>query len=282
MTGTKLTSTGHAVADAPWLDNHFQSARAGYEDCLRSVGIMEGWTVLDAGCGGGNFLPLICELVGSDGAVIAIDLAPENVARVETLCRERVLRRVQTHVASVMSLPFDNATFDCVWSANVVQYLTEPEFDCAVAEFKRVLKPGGILAIKEHDTTIGHLLPMDPGTMARLVSARRSKSNVLGPWCGSSMPSRLRKAGLAEVTRRGWLVERWAPMAPYTRALFADGIRYFAGLAAKHDIPARDLQAWQDAARDPESLLNDPDCCLREFFVLTARRVVTREASSSQ
>jgi hypothetical protein len=63
-------------------------------------------------------------------------------------------------------------------------------------------------------------------------------------------------------------------MAPYTRALFADGIRYFAGLAAKHDIPASDLQAWQDAARDPDSLLNDPDCCLREFFVLTVGKAV--------
>ena len=70
MTGTKVTSTGHAAADTPWLDHHYQSARPEYEDSLRHVGIMPGWTMLDAGCGGGNFLPLMCELVGPHGTVV--------------------------------------------------------------------------------------------------------------------------------------------------------------------------------------------------------------------
>ncbi len=66
MTSTKLTSTGHALADASWLDTHFQSARPEYEEALRSVGIEAGWKVLDAGCGGGGFLPLMSELVGPE------------------------------------------------------------------------------------------------------------------------------------------------------------------------------------------------------------------------
>ena len=57
MSETKLTSTGHALADTPWLDNHFQSAHAEYEDCLRNVGIRPGWTVLDAGCEEATFSP---------------------------------------------------------------------------------------------------------------------------------------------------------------------------------------------------------------------------------
>jgi ubiquinone/menaquinone biosynthesis C-methylase UbiE len=278
MSGTKMTSTGHAVADTHWLDHHFQSARPEYEDSLRKVGVKSGWTMLDAGCGGGNFLPLMCELVGPQGSVVALDLAPENVAHVEALaCDGAYPPTVQARLGSILSLPFDNATFDCVWSANVMQYLTESEFDCAIAEFKRVLKPAGTLAIKEFDSTILQFQPMDPAIVARLVSARRAKSGetgVLGTWSGTSMASRLRRAGLTEIWRKGWLVERWAPLSPHTRIFFEEVLTYFAGLAAQHDVPFADLQLWRDFASNPGSLLDDPDFCGREFFVLTLGRVV--------
>ena len=88
MSGAWSTSTGHMASDAPWLDAHFEAARAEYEEALRFVGIKPGWMVLDAGCGSGGYVPLICELVGSTGRVTALDLAPENVAQVEQLVRE--------------------------------------------------------------------------------------------------------------------------------------------------------------------------------------------------
>ena len=87
MVLAKATSTGHAQSGTDWLDVHFQAARAEYEDALRYVGVQPGWRVLDAGCGGGGFLPLMCQLVGSQGAIVALDLAPENVAHVEALVR---------------------------------------------------------------------------------------------------------------------------------------------------------------------------------------------------
>jgi arsenite methyltransferase len=49
MSDARMTSTGHVGSDAPWLDAHFEAARAEYEDALRFVGIEPGWTVLDAG-----------------------------------------------------------------------------------------------------------------------------------------------------------------------------------------------------------------------------------------
>ena len=120
MSGIARTSTGHAASDAPWLDTHFQSARPEYEESLRSVGIRRGWAVLDAGCGAGNFVPLVCELVGPGGSVTAVDLAPENVARVEALVHDgRCDAPVQARVGSVLSLPLESARFDCVWCANV-------------------------------------------------------------------------------------------------------------------------------------------------------------------
>lgn len=277
MTGIKRTSTGHAVADAPWLDVHFRSARAEYEDSLRQIGIRSGWTVLDAGCGGGNFVPLLCELAGSQGTVVAIDLVPENVAHVEALARDGIYpANVQTHVGNILSLPFDDATFDCVWCANVVQYLTVAEFERVIGEFKRVLKPGGTVAIKEFDASLLQFRPMDLDVIGRFMAARRAKfaaAGALGTSCGTSIPSRLRQAGLTDIARKGWLVERWAPLETHTRRFVEDLLQYFADVAAQHDIPAADLEVWRKVATDPGSLLDNPDFCLREFFVVTVGQV---------
>jgi len=110
MSETGITSTGHAVSDAPWLDVHFESARAEYEEALRFVGIEPGWTVLDAGCGSGGYVPLICKDVGSTGRVAALDLAPENIAHVERLLRDgRFSAPVDLRVGSVLDLPFADA-----------------------------------------------------------------------------------------------------------------------------------------------------------------------------
>lgn len=277
MAGIKSTSTGHTLCDAAWLDVHFQSARAEYEDSLRHVGVQPGWTVLDAGCGGGSFVPLIGELIGPNGTVVALDPAPANVARIEALASDGSCpANLRPQVGSVLSLPFDDATFDCVWSPNVMQYLTEAEFDRTVAESKRVLKPGAVPAIKDFDATILRFVPMEPGVCSRLNVARHAKSaeiGILGGTCGTSIPSRFRRAGLTDIRREGWLVEGWAPVAPSTLRLVEDALRYFAGLAPQYDVPVADLQVWREAAANPASLIDDPDFCFREFFVLRMGRV---------
>ena len=279
MTEARRTSTGHEVSDTPWLDVHFQSARTEYEESLRHVGVKPGWTVLDAGCGGGNFLPLLGELIGARGRLVALDVAPENVARVEALIHEGHLPDgVRTQQGSVLALPFDDATFDCVWCANVVQYLRHAEFASAVAEFRRVLKPGGTLAIKEFDVTMLQIVPMDCLVLARFVAARITKqiaSGVVGTGSANFLPSWLRRLGLAEIRRKGWLVERWAPVAPATRGFVAELLTYFAGAAETYDLSTDDLRVWRKMAANPASVLDDPDFCFREFFVTTAGQFVS-------
>jgi arsenite methyltransferase len=277
MHETKLTSTGHALADTAWLDHHFEAARPEYEESLRYVGIRPGWSVLDAGCGGGNFLPLITELVGKRGAVFALDLASENIARVDSLVRDGTLPPVQTRVGNLTSLPFGDSTFDCVWSANVMQYLTESEFKQTTEEFMRVLKPGGTLAIKEVDLSLQQLLPMNLDVLIRFNSARRANAieqGMIGAFSGSSIPSRFRRAGLSEIARKGWLVERWAPISSHYRSVVEHILPHYARIAAQLNLPADDLKVWREAAGNPDSLLDDPDCCLREFFVVTVGKVV--------
>src|SRR5256885_2348300 len=77
------SSRGHALAEATWLDAHSTAKRPENEAILRSVGLRQGWLVLDAGCGGGNYLPLITEVIGPTRHLAALDLAPENTEAVE-------------------------------------------------------------------------------------------------------------------------------------------------------------------------------------------------------
>ena len=60
------TSTGHTLSESSYLDARFLAAQPEYKDMLRWVGVEKSWHVLDAGSGGGVYLPLLCELVGAE------------------------------------------------------------------------------------------------------------------------------------------------------------------------------------------------------------------------
>jgi len=277
MSQIAMTSTGHGQSDAPWLDAHFQSALPEYEDALRFVGIQAGWTVLDAGCGSGGYVPMICEQTGPTGRVSALDLAPENVAQVEGLMRGGHCQApVEARVGSLLDLPYAEASFDGLWCANVVQYLTKAEFARAMAEFRRVTKPGGVVAVKDSDRTLLQVLPIDPAVHARVTWAWRqkaAKTGLLGPWCGSTLASFFREIGLMEIERRSWLIERWAPPSPATRAFLTMAFRHGAQQAEEHGLSMEDRNVLMTAATNPDRVLDDPDFCFREGFVVTKGRV---------
>jgi arsenite methyltransferase len=120
------TSTGRTLSAASWLDTHYLAGQPEYESMLRSAGFRKGWRVLDAGCGGGSFLPLLSVLLGPTGRLDTIDLAPENVAQVEALIASgRLGCPADVRVGDITALPYDDSGFDAIWSTNVTQYLPD-------------------------------------------------------------------------------------------------------------------------------------------------------------
>jgi len=233
---------------------------------------------LDAACGSGSFLPWLAELVGPHGHLAALDLAPDNVALVERRIAEWGLPcPVEARAGTVLDLPYADDTFDAVWFANTTQYLTDAELGTALAELRRVVRPGGLVAIKEADAGFLRVAPAPPSLLLHWFEARARAGMVqaVGGVRAAVLPGWLRRAGLENVWRRGTLIERTAPLDPSARQFWRDLLTGMGSRAPTLDLSAADQEAWEQF-RDPTALdvyLDDPDYYGCEGNILTVGTV---------
>lgn len=259
-------------SNAAHLSNHYAIARDQYDSAVRSVEFEPGSHVLDAGCGGGDFLHPIAGHIGTRGRISAIDISGQNVDRLnEQLKRDPLPASVDVRVGSVMDIPFDDDLFHYVWCANVTQYLTEEDFRLCIDEFRRVLKQRGRIAIKDIDIMETTLRPLDAEFVMRLHTARKERGmegGRLGPWCGSSIADRLEQNRVQVIQRRKFVVEHRHPLTVNARHYLSQLLKYYSSIAAYYDVPLADRHAWENLAAHPEQLLSLPTFCFRETFHL--------------
>ena len=265
---TGLGFTHHTIVDA-----HFDACREPYGQLLRQVGIEPGWRVLDAGCGGGDFLPWLAELVGPAGRVDAVDLAGENAALAAQRVRDRTLPApVNVRQGDLLRLPYPDASFDAVWCANTVQYLDDAELTAALRELRRVVRPCGVVAIKELDAHLVTARPTDPYLFTDFF---RAAGRVPG-YARQLLRSRdlyrhLKGAGLVGVRQRTVLVEHFAPLTVSAHAFYGPTCARLAVQARELDLnPQWELFADPDGADNP---LRDPDGYVSEGAVLVVGTV---------
>ena len=272
------TSQGHVASDVAHLDRHYAMCQPEYEAMLNSVGLVPGWHVLDAGCGVGSFQPLMSQILGQKGRMSAIELAPENVEIAESRAASGQLQcPLEVRAGSVVKLPYPNDTFDAVWCAAVTQYLTDDELEETLSEFRRVTRPGGIVAIKDWDVPSSNFRPFGPRLMWHIYEALCQAGDT---WFRQlfrnyDLPTWLRRAGLVDIGRRTILVERYQPLKPADTAFLKNVFETFSTRAQKCDLPAGDLAIWQQLGNvdSLESVLNDTDFYYREGHVLATGRV---------
>lgn len=104
--------------------------------------------ILDAGSGTGAAMGYLSRF----GQVTGVDLSPLALA----FCRKRQLERLGQ--ASVTALPFAAASFDLVTSFDVLYHRAVGDPRIPLAEFYRVLSPGGrvLLRLPAYDRLRGH------------------------------------------------------------------------------------------------------------------------------
>ena len=133
-----------------YLDSNYRRKIQPPGKLIKRSGIEEGMCVLEAGCGSGAFTDHIARAVGKDGAVFALDIQLEMLDQLKKkLMRfeNRDIGNIFLIEGDVCKMPFKDNHFDLVYLVAVLQEI--PEKRKALIEIKRVLKPGGLLAITE-------------------------------------------------------------------------------------------------------------------------------------
>ena len=114
---------------------------------LAALGLRQGESILDAGCGTGLLLEQEALAVGAKGRAEGVDSSADMLAHAEARCA--ALTQVKLQQTSVDSLPFDAASFDALSCTQTLLYVDRLEQ--ALDEYRRVLKTGGRIAIIETD-----------------------------------------------------------------------------------------------------------------------------------
>ena len=99
--------------------------------------------LLDVGCGPGSISVDFADAL-PQGQVIAVDVSPVSI---QAAAAAHVRENLHFQTASVYALPFADASFEVVHAHQVLQHLADPER--ALREMARVLKPSGILAVRD-------------------------------------------------------------------------------------------------------------------------------------
>ena len=108
-------------------------------------------TLLDAGCGTGNYSQAMLEYVGR---IEAVDMNPGMLeVAAQKLAVPQDEERIAFHSAGIDEMPFEDETFDGVMINQVLHHLPDepsrgfPAHGRVFEEFARVLKPGGVLVV---------------------------------------------------------------------------------------------------------------------------------------
>lgn len=181
---------------------------------------------LDAGCGIGSHTMLLAEAVAPAGHVTGLDLSPDFLIQARQIAEKSGLsEQVLFREGDLKKLPFDDNTFDWVWSVDSL-WPGPKEMGCPaeepvplVKELARVVKPGGRVATLFWSSQ--KLLPGYPLLEARL----NTSSQANAPFVTGGRPELhflralgwFSNAGLEEATARTFAGDIHNPLS--------DGVR---------------------------------------------------------
>lgn len=118
-----------------------------------------GMRLLDVGCGPGTITVGLARRV-APGRVVGIDAAAEVLEEARAHAAGVGVDNVEFHEASIYDLPFRDGGFDVVYAHQFHQHLADPV--ASLREIRRVLSPGGLVAVRDADFATMTAYPPDP------------------------------------------------------------------------------------------------------------------------
>lgn len=125
---------------------------------------LDGRTVLDAGCGMGEFLQR------DPARFMGIDVNPKLVSH----CTSRQLKAFEM---SALAIGFPDGTFEAAYASQLVEHFQPSDAATLVSELVRVVEPGGVVVLTTPGTknvwnTFSHVRPYPPEAFAKLLGSR--------------------------------------------------------------------------------------------------------------
>lgn len=146
---TKKSFAYKGVFPAKWaftlllpLRNIFLSPK----QLIRRLDLKENECVMELGPGPGYFSVPVAKALTS-GKLYLVDIQSAMIAYARKRMRKRKIKNVVYYVCNGESFPYDDSYFDKIFMVTVLGEVENK--DGYIAEFYRMLKPGGILSISE-------------------------------------------------------------------------------------------------------------------------------------
>ena len=129
-----------------WMTGAFERKHG--EKALELLSITGGETTLEIGTGSGHCFERMARLVGDGGGCCGVDISTGMLK----MTRDRLLRSGLADgaglcCADAVRLPFQDASFDAILMAFTLELFDTPEIPQVLEETRRVLKPGGRIAV---------------------------------------------------------------------------------------------------------------------------------------
>jgi len=115
---------------------------------LREADIKHGFTILDYGCGPGNYSIAVSELLEGTGIVFALDKHPLAIKSISKKIKKRSVSNIET-IHSNCETGLASNSVDVVLLYHVFNDLKNS--DVVLEELHRIIKPSGILSFMEFD-----------------------------------------------------------------------------------------------------------------------------------
>jgi len=159
-----------------------------------------GLQVLDVGCGPGSVTLDLGQLV-APGQVVGIDIQPAQVEQAQAQASIRGATNVRFEVADIYALPFPDGAFDVAFVHAVLMHLREPVQ--ALVELRRVLRPNGLVGVRDPDWGARLHAPTTPLLEQwRAIAVRVRQHNGGDPFMGRHHRRLLLEAGFARTEAR--------------------------------------------------------------------------------
>jgi ubiquinone/menaquinone biosynthesis C-methylase UbiE len=159
--------------------------------------LQAGMSLLDCGCGSGSITIGLAKVV-APGQVTGVDISEIEIKRAQDGAAAAGITNIRFEVGNIYQLDYSDNSFDALFSHNVLEHVGKPEK--ALREMKRVLKPEGVIGIRNTDMG-GFLLTPDAELIHRFLAIYEANwQNVGGhPRLGRYSRRLLTEAGFVEV-----------------------------------------------------------------------------------